>query len=430
MGKNDRKRPHAQYAHDIEQDESSSNLFGVAATLAFIQNPDRPLDEPITESSKRDIHSDGWETVERRSKMRKKRHPRRKTEKENEEEPSENGKPKSKGNRPALTYAELHQLQSCIRISDLQGLVLYCLADGTSPQWISVSHHGHVKKAVVLMVPGLEKDLFNGEIRLLEVVGGGDVDRPPPTPGNGTDASTKKAEFNQDARNGIDDTEHSYRGSNRSPDDYLPIALVSDNLPTPLKPLAGVFGHVWPVKAPGDDKYYKVHSPLHAMLTAPIPKSQEEKREDKRIKGAKPAREGKYWENKRTPITTFIASDEELLENEYTLHPACFATQQEKDRELARRRNAKQDKDHGWKDALVDQLEDGDVPEAEIQKGSLTMGRTVVAMDCEMCKVEGGEMALTRISIIGWDGTVTMDELVKPDTPIVDYLTPYVQRRG
>ena len=33
-------------------------------------------------------------------------------------------------------------------------------------------------------------------------------------------------------------------------------------------------------------------------------------------------------------------------------------------------------------------------------------------------------MALTRISIVGWDGTVIMDELVKPDKPIIDYLTP------
>ena len=45
-------------------------------------------------------------------------------------------------------------------------------------------------------------------------------------------------------------------------------------------------------------------------------------------------------------------------------------------------------------------------------------------MDCEMCKVEGDEMALTRSSVLDWDGGVVMDELVKPEKPIVDYLTP------
>ena len=62
------------------------------------------------------------------------------------------------------------------------------------------------------------------------------------------------------------------------------------------------------MKAPGDDKYGKVHSPLHAMLNPPTTKTQEEKREDKHIKGPKPAREGKNWANKRTPVTEFITT--------------------------------------------------------------------------------------------------------------------------
>lgn len=55
--------------------------------------------------------------------------------------------------------------------------------------------------------------------------------------------------------------------------------------------------------------------------------------------------------------------------------------------------------------------------------GSLTAGREVLAMDCEMCKTGEQEFSLTRISIVRWDGSVVMDELVKPEKPIIDYLT-------
>ena len=44
-------------------------------------------------------------------------------------------------------------------------------------------------------------------------------------------------------------------------------------------------------------------------------------------------------------------------------------------------------------------------------------------MDCEMCKAEGGEMVLTRVSIVDWEGTIALDEFVKPRQRIIDYLT-------
>ncbi|KAL9101361.1 MAG: hypothetical protein Q9187_009254, partial [Circinaria calcarea] len=329
---------------------------------------------------------------------------------------------KKKDNRPALTFAEFHKIQSSLKINDLQSLVLYCLADGTSPQWISVRHHGQVKKAVVLFVPGLEKDMFNGRIKLAEPPLTAEVDGTPVVSSLANPQSPERIDaVSKETKQGT----YPYGGDARSPDEYLPEKLSTDKLSVPLKPLADVFEHVWPVKAPGDDKYCKVHSPLHAMLSAAIPKSQEEKKAEKQIKGAKSAAEGKFWENKRTPITTFITSNEDLQENEYTLHLACFATQAERDRELSRRREAKETEDHGWKQTRVEKLEDGDISKNDIESGSLTAGRTVLAMDCEMCKVEGGGMALTRISIVGWDGSVVMDELVKPDVPIIDYLTPY-----
>ncbi|MCJ1486490.1 hypothetical protein MMC06_006667, partial [Schaereria dolodes] len=426
MGKNARKRSHAQFTQDAGLTTNGPKFFGVAEVLARLKQPEPLLNGKTTDRGEAASPLDEWEVVDRASRRRKPQQKQKRSKSREGEEVCEQEKANPKSNRPALTYTELHKLQTCTKIRDLQDLVLYCLADGTSPQWISVRHHGHVRKAVVLLVPGLEKDMFKGHVKLEEASVEGNVNRPPLE----TDGILKEVGRNDEvvhtSSNHANRADYSYRRSNISPDDYLPMNLVSNELPTPLKPLAGIFNHVWPVKAPGDDKYYKVHSPLHAMLTSPIPKSQEEKRAEKNIKGAKPAREGKYWENRRTPITTFIASNEDLLENEYTLHPVCFATEQEKESEVARRRATNQDSEHGWKDTSVDRLADGNIPDGEFEQGSLTAGRTVLALDCEMCMVEGGEFALTRISIIGWDGSMVMDELVRPDKPITDYLTPYV----
>ncbi|EDO16506.1 hypothetical protein Kpol_513p22 [Vanderwaltozyma polyspora DSM 70294] len=51
-------------------------------------------------------------------------------------------------------------------------------------------------------------------------------------------------------------------------------------------------------------------------------------------------------------------------------------------------------------------------------------GSHIFALDCEMCMSEDG-LVLTRISIVNFDGEVIYDKLVKPDVPIIDYLTKY-----
>ncbi|CAI4036689.1 hypothetical protein SMKI_16G0110 [Saccharomyces mikatae IFO 1815] len=51
-------------------------------------------------------------------------------------------------------------------------------------------------------------------------------------------------------------------------------------------------------------------------------------------------------------------------------------------------------------------------------------GSHIFALDCEMCLSEQG-LVLTRISLVNFDNEVIYEELVKPDVPIVDYLTRY-----
>jgi len=440
-GGRSKKRKCEQFAQDQDNMDSNSNKMGIGSTLAHLRGEDQTA--PRSDSMEQKSDSEEWTTVGRGGRKKQKM-----------------------SNYPGLVYSELHRLQSSVTINQLQGLLLYCLADGTSQQFVSVRHHGMVQKAVVLFVPGLEKGMFDGSIELEGPPEEDLIDLSDHNKGAHVnkgeshedliDLSSIKGSVNSSTENLIDFSEsrnaadglsngaasHAQHVANVpasnetpnapiikpppiSPDDYLPIQLVIEKLPTPLKPLADTFAHLWPVKAPGDERYGKVHSPLHAMLKSPITKTHEEKREDKQIRGPKPAREGKNWENKRTSITRFIAQKEELYENDYTLHPAWFIAEEEKSDELERRVKDKQAASDGWVDTVVEKLEDGIVADKDIQQGSLIAGRRVLAMDCEMCKVEGDETALTRISLVNWDGEVAMDEFVMPDKPIIDYLTPY-----
>ncbi len=399
MGKGSKKRKHAQFAEDASPAYEESALAGVASTLNHIQQSRAKDDHPVLPSHQQD--GGEWTRVEKNKKKQK------------------------KSAYPALTYAGLHKLQSSIKIANLQDLVLYCLADGVSPQWISVSSHTAIKKAVVLLVPGLEKDMFDGTILLEELSKRAQDSK---TSDEGPEAI--KGSKDQTRTGYGKKMSHKYVGSRSdfpSPDDFMPLRLAhGENLPESLKPFADMFMHLWPVRAPGDARLAKVHSPLHAMLTVPLAKSAEGKWGESKNKGSKPRRDHQRNDNKRTAITAFIVSKEELIENGYTAHPAWFVNQLEQEHEALRRKKAKETPEAGWVDSLVEKIEDAEIPVKDIEQGSMTAGRTVLAMDCEMCKVDDQELALTRISIVGWDGEVIMDELVKPHKPIVDYLTQYV----
>ncbi|KHN94450.1 exonuclease [Metarhizium album ARSEF 1941] len=281
---------------------------------------------------------------------------------------------------PALNFSSNSRLQSKINLNNLRDLVTYIFADGSGPQWIGVSHRPHFRKIVAIMIPGLEEAMFKHNVDL------GTYNEARDDPGGQQPVLT-------------------------SPDDYYPRALKKEKLPEPLAPFADMFPHLWPVKTPGDDRHGKMHSPMAAFLTAPAPKEK-----TSRPGGVKPAPEPQGWKNDRTPITQFLATAEELADNGYLVHPALLPEGERRDNFVA---------PEGWVITKVDKLQDAQVPDAEIQKGSMTAGREVLALDCEMCMTGENEFALTRISIVSWDGSVVLDELVKPDKPITDYVTRF-----
>lgn len=364
--RNKRKRPHRD-----SMDSSSNTNTNNAGDLPSLAQLTAPTDLPVF-----NLVSKQPQVAVEVSECQEKA--------DNQERPTKKAKkvPKAgSGNYPSITFSTDSRLQSKIKISDLQNLALYILADGSGPQWVSVRHRPQIRKVVVLMVPGLEKDMFF------------------------PNASKPKYTEREDAL----------------PDEYYPVKLEKDKLPAEVAEFADMFEHLWPVKTPGDDRYSKMHSPLHAMLSAPISK----KKEEESISGVRSVKNLSSNKKNRTRITEFLTSPEDLLENDYTLHPAIYSKDADKKYLEESRIKAKTTAEHGWVDTKVASWDEGFPPENEIESGSLTAGREVLAMDCEMCMVGAHEFALTRISLVAWDGSVVMDELVKPDKPITDYVTRF-----
>ncbi|OTB07593.1 hypothetical protein M426DRAFT_317900 [Hypoxylon sp. CI-4A] len=357
------------------EDASQTFDLGVEPHLPHIPT-DLPKDESpdaaMSESSSlkrlrpHDETDEGWQVVDHRSSKKSKK------EKKEKKIPA----PQST-NYPSITFNYNAKLQSKIALDALRNLILYIFADGTAPQWVAISQRPQFRKIVAVMVPGLEEAMFKHDVDF--------------------------ASYNDEPL----DLDQKLRVLT-SPDDYYPRLLKENELPDILKDFASMFPHLWPVKTPGNEKHGTMRSPLGVMLTAPIEK-------EKGQKGAQAAKEPKGWKDERTRITEFLAMPEDFIANDYTLHPACMP---------AEKRNSFHDLE-GWVHTNVENFEDGDVPEEEIQQGSVTAGREVLALDCEMCKTAEDEFALTRISLVSWDGSIILDELVRPDKPITDYVTEY-----
>ncbi|KAH7181457.1 hypothetical protein DER46DRAFT_620562 [Fusarium sp. MPI-SDFR-AT-0072] len=283
--------------------------------------------------------------------------------------------PKPGKNYPTIAFSPNARLQSKINISQMRDLVTYIFADGAGPQWIGITHRPAFRKIVAIMIPGIEEAMFKHNVDF-------------------------------DTYNDADKEENAVVAS---PDNYYPRPLKRERLPEALQPFADMFTHLWPVKTPGDDRHGKMHSPMAAFLTTPTPK------EKNGTKGIKPAHEPSGWKNERTRITEFLCTVDDLTDNGYLVHPAMLEG-------VARDQFVLPE---GWAITHVKSLEEGQVPEDEIEKGSITEGRNVLALDCEMCMTGENEFSLTRISIVDWFGNVVLDELVKPDKPIIDYVTQF-----
>lgn len=335
-----------------------------------------------------------------------------------------------KKQREQSTYPEIifHTKQQIpIRIKDLQNLALYVLTDGVSPSWLAFKNARQTRKAVVLMVPGLETEMLDGseQLHVPESDGHSHVAN-----GNcdGRANGTTSISISDNRRNFQGDQQQSNfqawkNGSTlKEPsfDSGSPIPLDSAKLPPFFAPLASIFTHVWPVKSPGDTKYSKVHSPLQAMLISPILAPPE----NKAIKGPKPPAEEKFFSPIRTPIPAFIHSAEELQKADYPVHPATFTSPADAQLELERREKTGQSASSGWVNTNVT-TSTPILPDPPPSPTDLTCGLHVCALDCEMVLTSDNLYSLARISLLSHTGTVLLDKYVKPDLPITNYYTQY-----
>jgi len=407
-----RKRSFAEYRNSDKAQESSEDEQRLSHIPQCSPTVAKNLDEAADSSKDTTLlDQDEWEEVSHSKQKKLKKI-----------------LPKEANRHPTITHSSQARLQKHLSINDFQNLILYLLTDGTAPSWVSVSHRNAITKVVTLMVPGLELSMFNGQFPFIDKSVDDEV------AGNSMSSSAANLQDNQGspgkfdahgASNGhsilrANSNTFSVDKPNTSPDDYYPVKLDSKTLPAVLKPFASVFPHIWPVHAICDTRYSRVFSPIFGILTSPIPKVKEEKQ----TRGHKRTKIDDV-DDRRTPITEFVATVEELQENEFPLHPALATTDSAKEAMLAMRKKNGQTAEEGWVDTRVKDLDEGEVPDAEIEAGSLTVGRRVIALDCEMCKTVDDQLSLTRVSLLEWDGSLILDTLAKPAMPIKDYLTVY-----
>ena len=339
--------------------------------------------------------NDGWQVVGSKSRENKRR-----------------GPDDEKVKYPELNFHERNAVS--VRIADLQNLVLYTFADGVAPNWLAFKHARHTRKVVVLMVPGLERGMFDGSIDLA-----GAQAKSTSTALNGAHGeaqnlpSKTNSHFELWKQGKPENEPKSWPGN--------PTIIDKESLPASIQPIADMFDEVWPVKAPGDAKMAKMHSPLQAMLISPLPAS----KVDKDHKGPRPPAEEKTFHAIRTPVNTFIHSADELHEAEYPIHPAAFASSEDAALEAERRQRTNQSTAHGWVDTAVTHSSPTLPPPSQIQAGSMTCGLDVYALDCEMVLTTDDVYSLARISVLDWSGTTVLDSFVKPSLPVKNYFTQF-----
>jgi RNA exonuclease 1 len=367
------------------------------------ENPFKSLEIGDNEDDSLPDTEEKWTLVEAKKPLSKKQRKRARLEAKLADSGQTSQHKKAK--QPSILFSPTVRLSNWIKMRDLQGLILYLLSDDPSPQWVAVHGRAEIDRVVILQVPGLDADLFSGKVPLIK---------------NDSKADDRTNEDVKSDSNTEEPVFDKNEIATESPDDYYPTKLDYTSLPGSLRPLADIFDYRWPIRASGEDKSQFLWSSSRSMLSSAIPKPKTSKRKDK---AGHSALDTTHWVDKPTSVAQFVASREDLVNSEYTIHPSMCISISDHQSILERRKQTKTSPDDGWVDTHVEKFDLtllDDVDENDTSKG-----RNVVAIDCEMCKTSDIDFELTRISVIDWNDKVILDELVKPPRPITDYLTQF-----
>ncbi|ETI25891.1 hypothetical protein G647_02668 [Cladophialophora carrionii CBS 160.54] len=335
-----------------------------------------------------DEHSAEWSVVESKSSRNKRRKIEHKAD-----------------GYPSINFLKARPER--VELKALQDLVLYVLADGVAPTWLAVNNARQIKKAVVLMVPGLDREtLLDSELwasitEKNEYENSNLVKRPTDPPD-------------------VAHQDHQHRASvGSSPVELHPEAKTRVQSTKPSYPRETLLQHVLQVRAPGDSSMSRVHSPLQNMLIAPFSGSSGQK--------AKNGKDEKSFQAVRTPVVHFVHSADELRDAEYPIHPAAFTDPQTAKLERERREKTGQSASEGWVNTNVEVPNPQTLPSPSSPKfhDPVTQGLKPYALDCEMVLTSDDKYSLARVSLVDWSGKTVLDKYVKPSITIQNYFTEF-----
>ncbi|EIN06988.1 ribonuclease H [Punctularia strigosozonata HHB-11173 SS5] len=163
----------------------------------------------------------------------------------------------------------------------------------------------------------------------------------------------------------------------------LPLAIPSPSAQSAIPWVASTFSHACPTRAPGDRM--RMHSVLAEFFQGPVSGEEKKRRMQVRIAAER--------EQRKDP-TAYLLTREQMVENDYPV-PSYIADVFEKP--------------DGWVETP--------------QPAETSTTGVIYGIDCEMCLTDDGKQ-LARVCIINYaTNKVEYDQLVKPEKPVVDYLT-------
>ncbi|CCK72391.1 Rnh70p KNAG_0K00230 [Huiozyma naganishii CBS 8797] len=149
----------------------------------------------------------------------------------------------------------------------------------------------------------------------------------------------------------------------------------------------------FPVLCPGSKM--SLFSAYNAFLNVPLTKNEKTTLIDE-------------LSRKKIDITDLFATLDQLVEQDYPIHPSTVGVTEENKAGLVK---SQSDLDVQWVNT-------------EYPPTGATGESHIYGLDCEMCMASTG-LVVTRVSLVDFQLNVIYDELVKPDIPIIDYLTKY-----